>query len=243
MPATLIRKLEQFKKLSPEQKQVLQDAISDVVDYGPGEDIIGHGDRPDPLHLLLEGWAGRYKLLPEGDRHIMAYLIPGDIGDLHAALLGRMDHSIGALSRCKVAFIPQAVVAGIIDQNNGLAKALWWSSLVDEAISREWLVTMGARPADKRIAHLISEMFLRTKAVGLADGDSFEMPVTQEELGDTMGLTNVHVNRMLQQLRGDGLISTQGRRVTVHDFDALMQFADFDPLYLHQQGERVLNSK
>jgi CRP-like cAMP-binding protein len=231
----LICKLEQFtKKFSDSEKRLIEDAISDIVDYAPRQDIISQGDRPEHVHLLLEGWAGRYKLLPEGERQIMAYLIPGDLCDVHVALLRQMDHSIGALSACKVAFIPDKAITKMTDDHGRLSKALWWSTLVDEAISREWLVTVARRQADKRVSHLFCEMLLRSKAVGLSTDNSFELPLTQEELGDTMGLSGVHMNRTLQKLRSDGLITSQGKRLVINDLARLMEFADFDPMYLHQ---------
>lgn len=177
----------------------------------------------------------RYKMLPEGERPIMAYLIPGDVCDIHISLLDQMDHFIGALSPCKVAFIRRETMDRMVARSTGLSRALWWATLVDEAILREWLVTVDHRPADKRVAHFICEMLVRCKAVGLTDDDSFDMPITQEELGDTMGLSTVHINHTLQELRGRGLIAGKGKRVTVDDPERLMEFADFNPNYLHQQ--------
>jgi CRP-like cAMP-binding protein len=235
----LFRKLGQFTELSDGDKQLLHDAVVDVAQHGPREDLIRQGDRPGRVHLLVEGWAARYKLLPGGERQIMAYLIPGDLCDVHVALLQQMDHSIGTLSRCKVAYMQDKALTRIIEEQPRLAKALWWSALVDEAITREWLVTMGRRQADKRIGHLLCEMLLRCKAVGLTADDSFELPLTQEELGDTLGLSHVHLNRTLQKLRSDGFIGSNGRRMVINDLDALMAFADFDPIYLHQERGRA----
>jgi CRP-like cAMP-binding protein len=124
-----------------------------------------------------------------------------------------------------------------------LSRALWWSTLVDEAILREWLVTVGHRPADKRLAHFLCEMLLRLKAVGLADHESFELPLTQEQLGYTMGLSTVHINRMMTELRSRGLITTVRKRVTVVDVDRLMAFSDFNPNYLHQAGGSIRASQ
>jgi CRP-like cAMP-binding protein len=239
VPNPLIQKLEQFAKLTDEDKRLLEGASRQVVEFSPREDIITEGDRPDDVHLLLEGWAGRYKTLPEGARPIMAFLIPGDICDLHISLLNRMDHSIGALSRCKVAFIPRETILTIMKENQQLTNALFWSTLVDEAILREWLVNLGHRPADKRVAHLICEMMLRSKSVGLTSDDSFDLPLTQEELGDSMGITSVHMNRTLQFLRSEGFITTNGKRVTVTDTDRLIAFAGFNPIYLHQEQGRA----
>ena len=235
----LIKKLEQFTKLSDEDKRLLADAAHEVKEFGPRQDIIQEGDRPDSVHLILEGWAGRYKVLPNGDRPIIAYLIPGDLCDIHIALLNHMDHSIGTLSRCKVSFIAREKMKRLLEENGRLCRALWWATLVDEAILREWLVNMAHRSADQRLAHLICEMLLRSKAVGLTDDDSFDLPLTQEELGDTMGLSTVHVNRMFKELRGQGLITSKGKRINVNDVDRLFEFAEYDPNYLHQEIRRT----
>jgi CRP-like cAMP-binding protein len=235
----LITKLEQFTKLSDEEKRSVEDAIRDVQQFEARQDIIVEGERPEDVHLLLEGWVSRYKVLPDGGRSIMAYLIPGDVCDIHITLLNEMDHSIGTLSPAKVAFIPRQKMDTLMRREGNLARALMWSTLVDEAILREWLVNLGHRPADKRIAHLICEMMLRSNAVGLTDDDSFDLPLTQEELADTMGITPVHMNRTLQALRSRNLITTQGRQVLINDVKRLMEFADFNPNYLHQEGGRA----
>lgn len=238
----LITKLECFTELSHDEKQLITDVTCDVREFGRREDIIREGDKPESVHLLLEGWACRYKVLPNGERPIMGFLIPGDLCDVHVALLDEMDHSIGTLSGCKIAFLPREAVSELISRNERLCRALWWANLVDEAILREWLVTLGHRPADKRLAHFFCEMLLRAKAVGLTEDDSFDLPVTQEELGDTMGLSTVHINRMMQELRGQGLVTSKGKRLIVNDLEKLMAFADSNPNYLHYSktvnGER-----
>jgi CRP-like cAMP-binding protein len=235
----LITKLEQFTKLSDDDRRSVEDAIRDVRQFEARQDVIVEGERPDDVHLLLEGWAGRYKVLPDGGRAIMAYLIPGDVCDIHITLLNEMDHSIGTLSPAKVAFIPREKMDELMRKGDNLGRALMWSTLVDEAILREWLVNLGHRPADKRVAHLICEMMLRSNAVGLTDDDSFDLPLTQEELADTMGITPVHMNRTLQALRGHNLITTQGKRVYINDVTRLMEFSGFNPNYLHQEGGRA----
>jgi len=234
----LIRKLDRFAKLSDDERRLLDGVCREVKAFDRHQDIISEGDRPENVHLLLEGWASRYKLLSNGERPIMAFLIPGDLCDMHVSLLNQMDHSISTLSPCKVAFIPFKTMAGLLE-NQRLARALWWATLVDEAILREWLVTVGHRSAERRLAHLICEMLLRSRAVGLTDDDSFELPLTQEELGATMGLSTVHINRTMQELRGQGLISSKGRRMTVLDPERLMALSEFNANYLHQDGARV----
>ncbi len=164
----------------------------------------------------------------------MALLVPGDLCDLHAAILGAMDHGIATLSPCTVAAIPRATVEDLTTNHPRINRALWWSTLVDEATLREWLVNMGQRPADRQLAHLLCELRVRLDTVGLvAEGGSYELPLTQEELADVLGLSPVHVNRVLQQLRGDGLIATRGKTLTIRDVARLEAFAGFDPNYLH----------
>lgn len=234
----LIRKLEQFTQLSDEDKRLLGDAAKDVRNYGRRQDVIQQGDKPQHVHLVVEGWAARYKVLPDGDMPIMAFLIPGDFCDVRVTLLDVMDHGIKALSPCKIAHIPKDAISNILYRGDGLARALWWTTLVDEAILREWLVNMGHREAEQRIGHLICEMLLRSKAVGLTEDDSYEMPLTQDELGETMGLSSVHINRSMQALRSQDLIITTGKRMVVSDLDGLMAFSEFDATYLHQMNKR-----
>ncbi len=234
MSTPLIRKLEYGAELSEGDRRILEAAAaSDVRAIGPREDIIRQGERPEQVHVLVEGWACRYKLLPDGARQIMAYLVPGDFCDLHIAILGEMDHSIATLSKCKVAFIAENKIAELTSGYQTINRALWWATLVDEATLREWLANMGRRPADQQLAHLFCELLVRLQSVGLVDENSFEFPVTQEELGDTLGISQVHVNRMLQQLRADGLITLENRRLTIPDVGRLNEVAGFDPDYLH----------
>jgi CRP-like cAMP-binding protein len=231
----LIRKLEQFQPLSDDEKTLLKEAMTDVVSRPAGSDIIADNEKTEQVHLLLEGWASRYKLLPDGERQIMAYLVPGDLCDIHIAILDRMDHAIGALSDCRVGLIPRRKIDEILERHHRLARSLFWATLVDEAVLREWLVSIGRRSADKRVAHLFCELLLRLRAVGMTEDDSFELPLTQEELADTAGISSVHMNRTLQQLRAQGLITTKGKRLIINDVERLMDFADFDRTYLHQE--------
>jgi CRP-like cAMP-binding protein len=174
----------------------------------------------------------------DGGRQIMAWLVPGDFCDLHVAILGEMDHSIAALGPCRIAEISRATIAEISDSRPVVNRAMWWATLVDEGVLREWLVGMGRRPADRRIGHLFCELHTRLAAVGLTDDGGFDLPVSQTELADTVGLTPVHVNRVLQQLREDKLIRLEGKRLTILDFARLAAFADFDPNYLHLTPRR-----
>jgi CRP-like cAMP-binding protein len=237
-----LRKLNQFRELSNQDERLLQKAIIRIGHFMPRMDIVVRGDRPEFVHVLLEGWAARYKILSDGERHIMAYLIPGDFCDSHVAMLDRMDHSIAAVSRCRIGLIPLSAMEKMLEQSRSLSRALNWSMLVDEAILREWLVNIGARSADQRTAHFICEMFLRCSTVGLVADDSFELPLSQQQLADTMGLSLVHMNRTLKNLRRENMIRIDGSRITIVNLDALMDFADFDRLYLHQ-GNTLSNTR
>ena len=232
MSHPVVEKLKRGARLSAEDEQALIAACIDVRDVPAHTDLIQEGDHSDTVHAVLEGFACRYKLLPDGGRQIMAWLVPGDFCDLHVALLGEMDHGIATLSASKIAFISRQQVADLTARAS-LSRALWWATLVDEGVLREWLVNMGRRPADKQIAHLFCELLMRLRTVGLADADTVDLPLTQVELADTVGLSSVHVNRVTQQLRDLGLISWRGHTLKVVDLAGLEAFAGFDGNYLH----------
>jgi CRP-like cAMP-binding protein len=229
----LIRKMERMSALSDEEKSAIEDACSRVRTFGPDEDIVHHGERPSDCNLILDGFACRYKLLHEGKRQIMSFQIAGDICDLQSFVLGVMDHHIGTLTRCTVALIPHRTLLEITERYPRVARALWTDTLIEASVFSEWLTSLGRRPAYQRIAHLICEVMVRLDAVGLVDNGSFAWPVTQAEIGDALGLSTVHVNRVLQQLRGDGLITFRGNTLLIHDWDALKKAGDFNPDYLH----------
>lgn len=226
--------------LPREDREWLQSLTGRVEDLTSDQDLIREGDNPETVHLILEGFAARYKMTIDGKRQIFAYLIPGDFCDLHVALLKRMDHSIGTLSPCRVATLLPSTIIEITERRPALARALWMTSLVDEATLREWLLNLGQRPARERIAHLFCEMHVRMRAVGLTTDGSFEFPLTQEELGDTTGLSIVHVNRSLKELREAGLVTMRNDRLIIPDVERLKTFAGFDPAYLHLRGPASL---
>ena len=225
-------KLETVAWLDDEERQAIAGLCSDARDMEARRNIIREGDRPDHVHLMVEGWAARYKLRPDGGRQITAFLIPGDICDLHVTILGEMDHSIATLTRSKVAYIPRREMDALTDRPK-LAKAFWWATLVDEAVLRAWIVNIGRRDASEAIGHMICELYVRMRNVGLAADHSFELPLTQEEIADALGLTPVHVNRVLQRLRADGLITLKRGALEIHDYGRLQEVSGFNPNYLH----------
>ena len=237
----LTRKLENFAALSDDDKRLLDDVVSAPYEIPENTDIIREGDAPDNVHLILEGFACRYKLTSDGKRQIMAYLVLGDFCDLHVFILKAMDHGIATLSPCRVVDIPRDRILEMTERP-ALARALWWATLVDEAVLREWLVNIGQREAPERLAHLLCELLLRLRAIGLAESDSYELPITQAELADTMGLSTVHVNRSLQKLRSENLITLKNKYLVILDPDRLKEFGGFNPNYLHlPESQRKAN--
>lgn len=228
-----ILKLAHGAEFSDEDRAELDKSLRNFRQISAHQDVISEGDRPEEVHAVLAGFACRYKMLPDGQRQVLAYLIPGDFCDIHIAILGEMDHSIASVGPCMIAYIPRRTVKELTEHHPGIQRALRWATLVDEGILREWLVNMGRREAEQRMAHLFCELLVRLETVGLAEDNSFDFPVTQSELGDTLGISTVHVNRRLQELRGKELVSFENKRVTIHDLHGLMEFADFDPSYLH----------
>ncbi|WP_336492657.1 Crp/Fnr family transcriptional regulator [Methylobacterium nigriterrae] len=238
MQDALIRKLESFEELTDEDRGALNALVPKVRKVGPRVDLIHEGDPPENVHLILDGYACRYKVLPDGQRQIMAYLVPGDFCDLNVFILDQMDHTIGTISACQVVDIPRQAIEAITANHPHVTRALWWCALVDEAVLREWLVNLGARPANHRIAHLLCELLLRLEAVGRVSDNSYDFPFTQTDIADTMGLSNVHVHRTLRELRALGLIALKQRIVTILDLERLKAFCNYNPNYLHLRNTR-----
>lgn len=236
----LIRKLGRFVPLNEVERAALEELSRNSRAYAAGSDLIAEGDAPKSVFLILKGWAFRYKHLADGRRQIMAYLIPGDLCDIQIFLFEKMDHSIGLLSDAVVVKIPAAELLAVMDRFPRIERALLWGTLVDEATLREWLLNVGQRFALQRLAHLFCEMCVRLSVVGLVDDEeSFTLPLTQAELADTTGMTTVHINRTLQQMRKEQLISTSHGRLTILDFGRLAAIADFTETYLHIDGPPV----
>ena len=233
----LIAKLETRAALGEEDRKALHTLYDDCREIGARRNLIREGDRPDHVVLMIDGWAARYKLLPDGARQITAFLLPGDFCDLHVTILGEMDHGIVTLTRSGVAFVPRQKMDELTERPS-LAKAFWWATLVDSAVLRAWIVNIGQRDAFEAIGHLICELYVRMKNIGLVNGHRFEVPLTQEEIADALGLTAVHVNRVLQRLRAQDLISFSRGMLTIHDYRRLEEVSGFDANYLHIQGHR-----
>jgi CRP-like cAMP-binding protein len=234
----LIRKLEHCILLSTEEKRALENACSNVRSASPRTDLVTEGDPAQRIHVILDGFACRYRLQADGRRQVVALLLPGDMCDVRVCILKRMDHSIGTLSTVRTALMSRETVDQTMERFPRLARAFWWSTLVDESISREWVVNVGHRTAFERMAHLFCEIFERLHTVGLTREDSCDLPLTQAELSDALALSAVHVNRVLMEMRHTGLISLRNQQLTLHDYESLRNLSGFNPRYLHLDGPR-----
>jgi CRP-like cAMP-binding protein len=234
----LIKKLEQFVRLSPTDRAMLMRASSERVrKFEPRVDITREGDRPRDVHLILSGWACRYKQLEDGRRQVVSFFLPGDMCDLNVFILKEMDHSIGTISAVTIADLSREFFEEISAGYPRVATALWWETLVNAAIQREWTMNLGQRTAFERMAHLLCEVFFRLRLAGLTEGLSCEFPLTQSDLADATGLSKVHVNRTLQELRAADLVVLKGKMLTVPSLERLMDAALFNPNYLHMERE------
>lgn len=239
MVSPLTLRLEAFSKLSQDDRSSVEGLLRKAArSVGARRDLMREGDKPRSTCLMLEGWACRYKTLPDGRRQIVAFLVPGDLCDLNIYLLKEMDHNIGAITAIEVAEIARDDFEALTADHPRIIETLWRETLVAMAIQREWTLSLGQRTAYERIAHLMLEMFLRLERVGLANRDGFDWPLTQVDIADATGLTAVHVNRTLQELRKARLIELHNRRLTIPDMHALKNAALFNANYLHlQQGD------
>lgn len=232
----LVQRLEEYTPLTDaDQAELARLTLQATHTIDARRDLIREGDTPRCLYLIVEGWACHYRTLPDGRRQIVDFAIPGDICDLNLFILDQMDHAIGALTKLKVAEVGREVLHRIITNHPNITTALWWQELVSKSIHREWIVNIGQRNALERIAHLCCEMFLRLESVGLTDGRSCAFPLTQQDLADAIGMTPVHVNRTLQELRRQGLIILDGKTLTIPDMRALQGAGLFNPAYLHHR--------
>jgi len=229
----VIRRLSALRPLSTEARASLEYAMLEGLQRaGAGEDLISEGDPVDSVRVVLSGWLCRYKTLEDGRRQIVNFIFPGESCDAHAFLLSVMDHSIATMTPVVYSEIKRARFESLMAGDRSLAEAFWCETLVNIAIQREWAINLGRRGAVERVAHLFCETFERLRVVGMVDGNSCVMPVTQMDLADATGLSVVHLNRTLQELRASGLIILRERMLTIPDLDALKNAALYSPSYL-----------
>ncbi|MGA0594522.1 Crp/Fnr family transcriptional regulator [Enterovirga sp. CN4-39] len=229
----LVRKLESAVDLTSVERDALIAVPMTVRDLRANQDIVREGDRPSQCCLVLEGFAFRYKIVSGDRRQILAFHVPGEIPDLMSLYLRTLDHSLASLTPARVGFLQHRVMRELMLRHPRLAGLFWRETLIDASIFREWLTGVGRRRAPARIANFFCEMFVRLDVIGMASDNSVPLPITQEELGDALGLSAVHTNRTLQELRSKNLFSFEGGRLTVLDWEGLKVAGEFDPTYLH----------
>ena len=229
----LLRKFESVTILTDVERAAIEALPVRVRVLRPRQDIVRDGDLATQCCLILEGWAYRYKILSEGRRQIFSFHIAGDIPDLQSLHIPLMDHTLGTITQATVAFIPHDSLHELTARFPAIAAAFWRDTLVDAATFREWLIAMGRRPAFEHLAHLFGELYLKQEAVGLAGDHRCPLPITQVDLADATGMTSVHINRVLKEMRGRGMITLHRQTLVVKAWDELIRASEFDATYLH----------
>ncbi len=239
MANRFVKKLSGLAELTAADAAALEHATVNPRRYIARQDLIREGDESGPMFVVLDGWLCRYKILPSGTRQIMAFLMPGDACDLHIKLLAEMDHSIQAITTAMVATITRGEMQALMQKHPNIASAMYSAQLIDESIMRAWIVSMGRRSSTERVAHLICELYIRARIIGLTDDGEFALPLSQLVLADALGMTAVHINRVLKELRLSGAMALKRRSVMILNPAQLIQIAGFDENYLHRRLRRA----
>lgn len=228
----LLRKLGKRDELEEWEKEIVRESPVAERSFAARETIIRGGQPLDTSLLLLDGFVCRYQDLLDGRRVILEIHVPGDFIDLQGFLLKRLEHNLAALSPSRVALVPHERLKTISENWAHLTRMLWFTSLIDAAVHRQWIVSNARRSALGRIAHLFCELQVRLEITGLGTADGFNLPVTQGDIADATGLTAIHVNRMLKELRDAGLMTFREGRATIGNLAGLRRVGEFDPAYL-----------
>jgi CRP-like cAMP-binding protein len=232
----LTRRLEEYTSLTDADRQELRRLSGLPTKTIPARyDLIREGDAPRFVYLVVSGWGCHYRTLKDGRKQIVDFAVPGDFCDLNLFILDRMDHSIGAITRFTVAEIEREFLHRVVTNHPNITTALWWVELVSKSIHREWIVNVAKRCAQERIAHLFCEMFLRLESVELTNGFSCDFPLTQQDIADATGLTPIHVNRTIQELRRQGVVVLEKQQLIIPDMRRLQAMALFNGEYLHHR--------
>ncbi len=238
--APLIRKLDRRVKLGAVEIEALERLPHHIAEVDRGRFIVREGDKPGHCMAIVEGFIYRNKITGDGGRQILSVHLHGDLVCAHDQLLGEADHNIQALTRARLAYIPQDALLAAFEEHPVLARAVWRDNLIDGSVAREWLLNVGRRNARQRVAHMICGMAVRSEAAGLGSGSKYVWPLTQEQIGDASGLTSVHTNRIIQSLRRDELVKLGRGEVRIVDWLGLQLAGDFRSSYLHEQDQARL---
>jgi len=223
-------------ELSAEDIDALESAISEVREIGARQLMVRAGEPVTMSTLLLQGFMCRYMDDRAGERQLVAVHVAGDFVDLHGFPLKRLDHDVATLTEVRVAMVPHANLAQIVAERPNLTRILWFSTLIDAAMHREWIFRLGRLNAIGRISHFLCELDAKLQAVGRSDGICFDLPINQNDLGEACGVTGVHANRVLRQLREEKVLVFRSSRVEILDRKRLERIAEFDPSYLYING-------
>lgn len=235
MPNAFVRKLTSLTSLGQQETMAIEAATARPRAIRARTDLIREGDRPGPVFVMLSGWAFRYKVLPNGTRQVMAFLMPGDACDLHISMLDEMDHSIQTATDSRVATIGRDQMEQLMTDHPAFARAMYSAQLNDEGTLRAWIVSMGRRSSLERVAHLMCELYVRAHSIGQTDGTHLLIPLSQVILADAMGMTTVHLNRVLKKLKALSVVELRRGSLLITDPLQLVQIAGFDENYLHRR--------
>lgn len=228
-----LRKLRQRTSISADEQRAIEGLVSEVRTVRADQAIVRAGEQLDSSLLLLDGWTARTRDLASGERQISELHISGDFVDLHGFTLKQLDHDLRSFTPCRLAVVPHERLEQMFAKHPRLARICWFFTNVDAAIHREWMLSLGQRPALSHMAHLFLEMYVRLEVVGLAEDGEYAFPLTQSEVAECLGLTTVHANRTVQELRRRELIVFADRRVKIRDRAKLEALALFEPRYLY----------
>ncbi|HEY1541562.1 MAG TPA: Crp/Fnr family transcriptional regulator [Xanthobacteraceae bacterium] len=235
MSHPLLTKLRQTVRLSSDEEAAVRLALGHWKVIPTRQDIAREGDRPRNATVLLDGLMCRYVVMADGRRQILSFIVPGDFCDLSAVVEGWMDHAISTLGACTVAIIEHEGLDRLIHSSPSIREALWRDTLREAAIHRAWVSNLGRRSAYERLAYLFCEIAVRLESVGMKRTSGYDFTATQTDIGDALGLSAVHVNRMLQQLRYRKLITYGGNTFAIHDWERLAETAGFSAAYLRTE--------
>jgi CRP-like cAMP-binding protein len=229
----LFQRLTTTTGVDEQDLQALAALPTAIRHFRENQAVLRDGSTPSECCFITDGFCIRSKTIADGKRQILSIHVPGDLPNLQNLHFPALDHDLIALSDCTLAFIAHKALNDLIRERPSVGVLFWRDTLVDAAVSREWIVNVGLRPADSRLAHLIVELRERLRLVGRVIGDTFAIPLTQEQLGEAMGVTSVHTNRILRELRLQGVLEFQRGTVKILSEDKLQRLAQFDGRYLH----------
>lgn len=228
-----LKKLRRRIEISSDEERAIRAAVTEVRHIRADEMVVRSGEELNVSLLLLDGWLARSKDLAGGERQVTELHVAGDFADLHGYTLKRLDHDVMSLSDCRIAVVPHENITELTEKFPRLGRIYWFSTNMDAAIQRELTLSLGQRSAISRMAHLFCELYVRLEIVGRARDHRYEFPLTQRELSECLGLTVVHANRTLQELRRRGLVELENRKLRILDRRGLEGLAEFDPAYLY----------